>query len=168
MLLADLISRRSEVQDKSSFSSETYYHVVDVVREAGGSNGLFESYVKDDLDKLTYQYDLKYWPSISEVVAAIGVNAEEAVTVARDPAASAATESRRSGLADFLKALEAKLDDNRVRRYGFIPNDFSLSDNSMASLVNCVLDFEFDELIEGSFLKRFRQREREKKAGRMR
>ncbi|MDU9037057.1 hypothetical protein NHG95_28405 [Pseudomonas corrugata] len=116
------------------------------------------------VDKLTCQYDLKYWPSISEVAGAIGVNAEEAVTVARDPAAGATTESRRPGLAYFLKALKAKLDDIRVRRHGFIPNHFSLSDNPMASLVNCALDFEFDELIEGTFVKRFRQRERKKKA----
>lgn len=166
-LLSDLISRRTEVQEKSSFSSEAHYHIIDVARDAGKGNGLFESYIEKQLDKLTYQFDLKYWPSISEFVTAIGADAGKAVTVANGPTAIAATEGRRSGLADFLKAFEASLDSNRVRRHGWIPNGFSLSDNSMSSLVNCALELEVDELIDSSFVKRFRQREREKAASRV-
>lgn len=44
----------------------------------------------------------------------------------------AANEGRRPGLADFLKAFEAELDINRVKNIGFIPDDFSLTDSSMA------------------------------------
>lgn len=36
----------------------------------------------------------------------------------------------------------------------------------MASLVNCALELEVHELIDSSFVKRFRQREREKAASR--
>ncbi|MGE8189503.1 hypothetical protein [Pseudomonas sp. NPDC086278] len=164
-LLSDLISRRTEVQEISSFRSDTYYHVIDVVRDAAESNGLFSSHVEGKLENLTYQYDLKYWPSISEVVSAIGANAQAATTVARSPAASAATDARRPGLSDFLRAFEAALDENRVRRHGFIPNKFSVSNNSTASLINCALELEVDDLIDGSFVKRFRQRERERKVG---
>lgn len=165
-LLGDLISHRTEVQEKSSFRSDTYYHVVDVVLDAGRGNGLFESRIKKELDKLTYQFDLKYWPSIGEFVSAVGADAGKAVTVADDLIALAATEGRRPGLADFLKAFEANLAVNRVRRHGSIPNNFSLSDSAMASLVNCALELEVHELIDSSFVKRFRQREREKAASR--
>ncbi|MEO8644679.1 hypothetical protein [Pseudomonas sp.] len=164
-LLSDLLSRRTEVKEISSFTSDTYYHIMDVVEDASEGNGLFSSHLKDKLDKLTYQYDLKYWPSISKVVTLIGINAANAVTVADDSAASAATEARRPGLADFLKAFEAELDMNRVKNIGFIPDDFSLTDSSMASLVNCGLELEADDLIDASFVKRYRQREREKKVG---
>ncbi|HGW5084984.1 TPA: hypothetical protein ACWL5R_003526 [Pseudomonas aeruginosa] len=109
---------------------------------------------------MTYQYDLKYWPSITKVVAQIGINAASAVTIAEDSAASAATEARRSGLADFLKAFEAELDKNRVENIGFVPDDFALTDSSMASLVNCGLGLGVEELIESTFVKRYRQRER--------
>lgn len=164
-LLSELLSRRTEVKEMSSFSSDTYYHIMDVVEEASEDNGLFRSHVKGKLEKLTYQYDLKYWPSITKVVAQIGINAANAVTVADDSAASAATEARRPGLADFLKAFEAELDRNRVENIGFIPNDFSLTGSSMASLVNCGLGLGVEELIEASFVKRYRQRERDRDRG---
>lgn len=51
--------------------------------------------------------------------------------------------------------------ENSVREHGFIPNNFSVSDNTLASLINCALDLDADKLIDGGFVKRFRQRERE-------
>ncbi|MQT49815.1 hypothetical protein GHO40_24290 [Pseudomonas helleri] len=164
-LLSELLSRRTEVKEMSSFSSDTYYHIMDVVEEASEDNGLFRFHVKGKLERLTCQYDLKYWPSITKVVAQIGVNAASAVIVADDSAASAATEARRPGLADFLKAFEAELDRNRVENIGFIPDDFSLTDSSMASLVNCGLGLGVEELIGASFVKRYRQRERDRDRG---
>ncbi|WP_285417075.1 hypothetical protein [Pseudomonas sp. efr-133-TYG-5] len=161
-LLSELRSRRTEVKEMSSFSSDTYYHIMDVVEDASEDNGLFRSYLKKKLDNLTYQYDLKYWPSITKVVAQIGVNAANAATVSSDSAASAATEARRPGLADFLKAFEEELNKNREENIGLIPNDFSLTDSSMASLVNCGLGLKIEELIESTFVKRYRQRERER------
>lgn len=70
--------------------------------------------MKEDVDRLQYQYDLKYWPPLSEVVHAIGTDAERAEVTATDPATAAATESRKSGCSDFVRALLARLDDNRV------------------------------------------------------
>ena len=165
-LLSKLLSQRTQVKEMSSFSSDTYYHIMDVVEDASEDNGLFRSHLKKKLDGLTYQYDLKYWPSISKVVAQIGINAASAVTVADDSAANAATEARRPGLADFLKAFEAELDRNRVENIGFIPDDFSLTDSSMASLVNCGLELRVEDLIDASFVKRYRQRERERERDR--
>lgn len=161
-LLSELLSQRTQVKEVSSFNSDTYYHIMDVVEDASEDNGLFRSHLKKKLDSLTYQYDLKYWPSISKVAAQIGIDAANAVTVADDSAANAATEARRPGLADFLKAFEAELDRNRVENIGFIPDDFSLSDSSMASLVNCGLELGVEELIESTFVKRYRQRERDR------
>jgi len=54
------------------------------------------------------------------------------------------------------------LKENSVREHGFIPNNLSVSDNTVASLVNCALDLNADKLIDGYFVKRFRQRERER------
>lgn len=164
-LLSELLSQRTQVKEVSSFSSDTYYHIMDVVEDASEGNGLFRSHLKKKLDSLAGQYDLKYWPSITKVVAQIGINAANAVTVANDSAARAATEARRPGLSDFLKAFEAELDMNRVENIGFIPDDFSLTDSSMASLVNCGLGLDVEDLIDASFVKRYRQRERDRKVG---
>lgn len=159
--LAALLDRRDTIHNYTGFRSNTHYHILDILHEASEHNGLYESYVKEDVDRLQYQYDLKYWPQLSEVVHAIGTDAERAEVTATDPATAAATESRKSGRSDFVRALLARLDDNRVRECGFIPNDFALSDSGMASLVNCGLDLASDELVDADFIKRFRQRQRQ-------
>ncbi|EPK7152036.1 hypothetical protein L4V46_000842, partial [Pseudomonas aeruginosa] len=123
------------------------------------------SCLKEKLAGLTYQYDLKYWPTIGKVVEQIGIDAAKAITVARDSSISAATEARRPGLADFLKAFEAGLERNRVGNNGLIPDEFSLTDSSMASLVNCGLELEVEDMVGAEFVKRFRQRERERAKG---
>lgn len=160
--LAALLDRRDTIHNYTGFSSKTHYHILDILREASEHNGLYESYVKKDVDRLQY-HDFKYWPALSEVVQAIGADAEMAEVTANDPVTAAATESRKSGRSDFVKAFLARVDDNRVRECGFIPNDFSLTDSGLASLVNCGLDLAFDELVDGDFIKRFRQRQRQAK-----
>lgn len=95
---------------------------------------------------------------MSESIQAIGASAERAEVTAYDEITAVATESRKSGRSDFVKALLARIDDNRVRAHGFIPNSFALFDGGLASLVNCGLDLSVDELVDGDFIKRFRQR----------
>lgn len=96
---------------------------------------------------------------LSDVLRAIGSDAQMAEVTANDPATEAATASRKSGRSDFVKAFLARIDDNRVRECGFMPNSFALSDGSLASLVNCGLDLAVDELVDADFIKRFRQRQ---------
>ena len=90
------------------------------MQELSEHNHLYGSYVKDDLARLQYQHGLKYWPSLSEVVQAVGSDAEMAEVTANGPATAAATESRKPGRSDFVKAFRARIDDNRVRECGFI------------------------------------------------
>ncbi|WP_256586292.1 hypothetical protein [Pseudomonas sp. PONIH3] len=159
--MAALLDRRDDLHNRSGFSSGTHYHILDIVHEASEHNYQYESYVKDDLERLQYQFDLKYWPALSDVVQAIGTDAERAGVTADDSATAAATESRKSGLSDFVKAFLARVDDNKVRKCGVIPNSFALSDSALASLVNCGLALEFNELVDTDFIKRFRQRQRQ-------
>ncbi len=161
--MAALLDRRDDLHNYSGFNSGTRYHILDIVHHASEHNYHYESYVKDELERLQYQFDLKYWPALSEVVQAIGADAESAEISANDPATAAATESRKSGRSDFVKAFLARVDDNKVREYGVIPNSFTLSDSALASLVNCGLALEFDELVDADFIKRFRQRQRQSK-----
>lgn len=161
--LTVLLDRREHLHNHSGFRSGTQHHILDLVHEASEHNYLYECHVKEKLDRLTYQYDLKYWPSLSEVIQVIGSDAEMAEITANSDATAAATESRKSGLSDVVKAFQARLDDCRVRKHGFLPNDFTLSDSSLASLVSCGLDLSPDELVDADFIKRFRQRQRKAK-----
>ncbi|MFX9150183.1 hypothetical protein ABTN49_19345, partial [Acinetobacter baumannii] len=51
---------------------------------------------------------------------------------------------------------------NRQKEYGFLPNDFKLTDNTIATLANCALALEPKEMIDGLYVKNFRSRERKR------
>jgi len=154
--LAQLLERRNHLNNTSGFSSETHYHVCDVIQAASEHNYLFNSWVKERLNALGGQFDLKYWPSLDQFVRELATDAESAGLAARDPLTAAATVASRPSRADFFKALFAAIEENSE----YLPRGFKLTDSTLASLANCVLDLGPDELTESTYVKRLRQRER--------
>lgn len=153
-------ARRAELDERAVFSSGTSHHVLDLISQASEHNHLHEFHVKEELDSLRYTYGLDYWPTLSLLVEAIGLDAENAEVVANDPATAAATESRKPGLSDYVKAVLVRIEENTVSSHGLLPDNFALSDGALASLVSCALDLDADEIVDASFIKRFRQRQR--------
>lgn len=159
--LTGLLQQRSDLHNTSGFSTDTHYHVCDVIEAAAKSNYLFMSYVQERLNDLHGQFDLKYWPSLSDILQELASDAEDAVTEATDPLTAAATMASRLSRADFIKAVLAAIDENSGRNYGQLPKDFKATDNTLASLANCVLDLSAEDLVDGQYVKRLRQRERD-------
>lgn len=54
----------------------------------------------------------------------------------------------------------AEIEENGVGNYGHLPRRFKLTDNALASFANCALDLGPDDLVDGAYVKRRRQRER--------
>ena len=162
--LSALLEQRSNLHDTSGFSSETHCHVGDVIEAASRHNHLFGFYLKEKLDALRYQFDMKYWPSLSEFVQELASNAEGADMSATDPLTAAATEASRPSKADFFKALFASIEENSAANYGQLPRDFKLTDRTLASLANCALDLGPDELVDDAYMKSYRQKQRKRDA----
>ncbi|HCI2720118.1 hypothetical protein OVV30_00960 [Pseudomonas aeruginosa] len=158
--LAALLEQRSDLHDTSGFSSETHYHVGDVIEAASRDNYLFQSYVQEKLDALRGQFDLKYWPSLSDFMRELASDAEKAEMAATDPLTAAATAATRPSKADFFKALFASIEENSAENHGQLPRGFKLTDRTLASLANCALDLSPHELLDEAYVKRLRQRER--------
>lgn len=157
--LATLLEQRSDLHDTSGFSSDTHYHVCNVIEAASEHNGLFQSYVQEK-GALRGQFDLKYWPSLGEFMQELAADAEKAVMEATDPLTAAATAAARPSKADFFKALFASIEENSAKSYGQLPRGFKLTDRTLASLANCALDLGPDDLVDDAYMKRLRQRER--------
>ena len=132
----------------------------DVIEVASEHNYLFNAWVKDRLDALRGQFDLKYWPSLDQVLRQLAADAEKSGMEATDPLTAAATAASRPSRADFFKALFAAIEENSARNYGLLPRGFKLTDGTLASLANCALDLGPDELADSTYVKRLRQRER--------
>jgi len=158
--LAELLDHRSDLHNTSGFSSETHYHVGDVIEAASRNNYLFQSYVQEKLDALRGQFDLKYWPSLGDFMRELASDAEKAEMAATDPLTAAATAATRPSKADVFKALFASIEENSAENYGQLPRAFKLTDRTLASLANCALDLGPDELVDEAYVKRLRQRER--------
>lgn len=158
--LAALLDERSELHNTSGFHAETHYSVVRVIQAAGEHNLLYRSYVRDALRNLSAQFDLKYWPTPGDFMRELASNADAATPQASDPLTEAATRASRPSKADFFKAFFVALDENQVREHGFLPDSFHLTDESLASLANCALELGPDDIVDGAYVKRLRQRER--------
>lgn len=158
--LAMLLEQRSDLHDTSGFSSDTHYHVCNVIEAASQHNYLYKSYIQEKLGSLRGQFDLKYWPSLGDFLQELASDAEKAVTEATNPLTAAATEATRPSKADFFKALFAAIKENSAKSYGQLPRGFKLTDRTLASLANCALDLGPDDLVDDAYMKRLRQRER--------
>ena len=158
--LAQLLEHRSNLHNTSGFSSDTHYHVCDVIEDAAKDHHLFNAYVRERLNTVRNQFEWKYWPTVEQFVRALGRDANDARLEATDPLTRAATAATRHSPADFFKALFAAIEENSEQSGGPLPEGFKLSDATLASLVNCALDLGPDELKDSAYVKRLRQRER--------
>lgn len=88
----------------------------------------------------------------------IAEDARMAVPIAIDSITEVATIGERASLVDYFRALFEAIECNRQKEYGFLPNDFKLTDNTIATLANCALALEPKEMIDGLYVKNFRSR----------
>jgi hypothetical protein len=158
--LAELMEERSRLHNTSGFSSRTMYHIRDVIDVANVNNGHYQTFLRESLEQLAGQYDLKYWPELSKVMMAIADDAEHAELEATDPLTEAATLSNRPSTSDSVMAFLAYIEDCRGNHDGALPRDFQLSDRSMASLLNVVFDLQVDKLLTAEYIKGRRQKAR--------
>ncbi|MCZ7911420.1 hypothetical protein O9X94_19015 [Agrobacterium leguminum] len=157
--LAELLRERSNLHDRSGFSSETHYHVVDVINEAARDNHRFRSYVLQPLAQIRGQFDLKYWPMLPDFIGTIAVDAAKASATAHNAMTAAGTASSRPSLTDFFRAWFEHIEDHADGR--LLPRQFKLTDASFASFANCALDLQPDKTVGADYVKRLRQRARD-------
>ena len=138
------------------------YHPVDMIHAAAERNYSYQQWAKEKLESLTGQFDLKYWPSLSDVVQAIADDAARATPQPHDAVTGAGTEGSRASLVDTFKAFFVVLEESSARKHGFLPDMFELTDRSVASLMSCALGFGPDEVVDSTYVKRLRQRQRER------
>ena len=159
--LAELLEERTRLHNTSGFSSRTLYHIRDVIDAAYGDNWHYRTFLREPLENLAGQYDLKYWPELHKVMLAIADDAEHAELEATDPLTEAATLSSRPSTSDSVMAFLAYIEECRGDHDGALPRDFQLSDRSMATLLNVVFDLPVDKLLTAEYVKNRRQRARE-------
>jgi hypothetical protein len=132
-----------------------------LIEKASRDNHLFINYLQPKLDGLRHQFDLKYWPDLSDIVRELSLDALESDVAASDSITEAATDSIRPSSADYLKALFAAINENSRMPFGSLPPDLHITDNPLATIINCALALDSESMVNAPYVKRIRQRIRD-------
>lgn len=150
--LAEQLDKRTQLHEKTSFTSNTHYALFKLIEDAGRSNYLFESYLKESLRNTVGPYDLRYYPSISQIVIQLGVDAQNALIETSSELDLIITRTERPSNADqvraVLEALQFSQENDGHDCYFRIPDDFELSNQAIAAFVNVAFDIPFDKLVD--------------------
>lgn len=137
--LASLLDERSQLNNSSHFRCNSIVRISDLITLAANGNGNYSSFIKDDITRLgNFDYD-RYWPSISDLVRTLGVDAENLDVFPTNDLTEAVTKYNRSSPLDFLRAFLEEIESIKSEPIKNMPNDFSLTDSSNAVLVDCGL-----------------------------
>ncbi|PCJ26212.1 MAG: hypothetical protein COA96_05565 [SAR86 cluster bacterium] len=163
--LAMMIKERRDISEISGISAYEDYHFIHWVNRAGMKKPYYQVYVKKDINSLKSRFDLKYWPDNHEVVAAIGELAQENEVYETDSWTEELLSSSKCSTADYLRVILKAIEDRKENgpSAGLLPEGFRLSDNLLATLINCTLDLSSENLLSSENIKRSRQNIRDRK-----
>ncbi len=100
-LVANLLDERSGLHNHTGFTSGKVYDLCSATEAATKDHHMFQSYPRTEFRRLFAQYDGKYWPSLSQVIRAVGQDAASTEIYATDPLTEAGTTGPRASQADF-------------------------------------------------------------------
>ncbi|PMG26654.1 hypothetical protein [Vibrio splendidus] len=155
--LSAALARQNELFECSGFSKPDYQTVLDMVEEASEHNYLYQSHVSDQIRSLEYQYDLKYWPSRSDLVQSIAEFEERQPEPTHSEYPEAVLKGRSSDIKDFVIAFDAAFDEQNG-----LPTGFRFGNNAMADIINVILDLSLEKLTTGEAIRVVRNRQRKK------
>lgn len=158
--LSAAIMRRHDLANESGLQAYDDYHVMHWLDRAGDNNHLYQSYLQKSLHRAKGQFDLKYWPAPHQLVQAISDYADESEIRATDSWTTAAIATRKHSTADCLRTLLTAMAE--VAEHSHVVRTVALSDETLATLFNCLLDLEPKALKDAAYIKRARQAIRER------
>ncbi|MFT7158699.1 MAG: hypothetical protein ACI8Q1_003733 [Parvicella sp.] len=155
--LANKLQRQSELFDTTGFSKPEYQFLDDLMELASEDNYLYKSHVSEKFKSLTYQYDLRYWPSRSDLISAIAVFEDAQPAPSHSQYPEHVINGRESDFKDFVLSFDDHFDEPNGLRTGF-----RFSHNAMADIINVVLDLPVKKLATGDAVRIVRNRFKEK------
>lgn len=154
--LATMIERRSEILNQSGhFYCERMVSLTALMDEAAKDNGHYTTILRGELEPLQ-SYDLKYWPSIQDILHVMG---QEEVTVGfTDDATEAIINARRPSLTDYFRQLFDHINELKGGFGNALPQSFKLSDSALATVCNITRELKPEDMIDAAYVKRTRHR----------
>ena len=150
--LAEQLDKRTQLHESTSFTSNTHYALFKLIEDKGQSNYMFENHLKESLRNTVRPYDLRYYPTISQIVTRLGVDAQNASIETSSELDLILTRTERSSSADQIRAILRTIQFSKENDGDYcdfkIPDGFELSNQAIAAFVNVTFDIPFDKLVD--------------------
>lgn len=135
--LAAMLRQQEDILERNSFLLERTTHIVDMIDAASLTNGHYCSFIREPLCVLRSQYDVKYWPSLPQVLQVAARETTETEFMYQSE--QAIVDSRGGAVPDYIRELFGCIETARTSHWK-LPAGFTLSDSSLAMLVTVSLD----------------------------
>jgi hypothetical protein len=153
--LSAMLRRQQELFETEDFSPDEYLDCVGMISRAGKNNGHFTSWLQEELEVLDHKYDGKYWPSLSQMIDAIGEFEESLSLPSQGFLPDEVLAGRASHIKDFVLGFDAD-----VKHVHQIPRSFSFSNSAVATIANVVMVLPVDSLATSDAVRVVRNRYR--------
>lgn len=151
--LSKALRKQDELHNASGFGRNDFLSVVSAIELGSKNNALYKSYLSERLKALSGQYDLKYWPSLADIVEAISLFEKNQPLPQHYEFPDKVIIGRVSDIKDFVLTFDQKFDDSNG-----LPTGFRFSNNAVAEIMNIVLNRPVTELITGDAVKNVRNK----------
>lgn len=156
--LASLIDEKSDIQNYSGFSDNSCSDIIELMNDASKNNGHYQSFVREDLLALRKNFDLKYWPTFSDILNVLAEQTHLAEVYSTDKHTEISTRSSRPSKADFFDVLITHIEETKNDIHSKLPINFQIKDKSIASFGNVVLNLNPNNLVDSQYIKSRRHR----------
>lgn len=153
--LAEAIRRQKELAEQEDFGLGEYFSFVDVMTAANEDNGHYNSFLEPEMEKLAGSFDGKYWPDLEDFIEAVGRSEAMRPEPVSGSLPKAVTQGRASRFKNYVLAL-----DESIENCFQIPSEFHLSNTSMATIANVVLDLPAEDQILSDTVRLIRHRKK--------
>lgn len=135
--LAAMLTEREDIHNRNAFSLEHTTHLVDLIDAASEQNGHYRSFLQEPLDGLRSRFNCKYWPSLQQLLQVAAHETPDAEFLYRSE--EAIVGGRGQAVPDYIRKLFEHIENARNSHWG-LPDGFTLSDDSLATLATVSLD----------------------------
>lgn len=156
--LASAISQQEELYRESGFSCGQFQTARDMLDGASNDNGHYSIGPKDEIDSLSAQYDLKYWPSREDLISEVAMFQGLVPTPTHYLFSESTLNGKKSAAKDFVITFDEVIEEMICSQISGLSEGCKFSNNAMADIYNVSLNKEPSEYIDGDAIRKVRYR----------
>lgn len=134
-LLAGKLKRQGQLYCTSGITQQEHQFFDELIKSAGQKNPLYQSFVSEHFERLTAEFDQRYWPTRIDVLDAIVEFETKPINMSHDQFPDEVLNGRKANFKDFILSFDAAFTKTNC-----LPSTFRFSNEAMADIANVILE----------------------------